>query len=210
MIPAGKLWLFCLAALLLALTPGPNWLYLVSRTLAQGRAAGMASLCGTTAGVAVHMVAAAFGLSALLLAIPTAFDVIRFAGATYLIWMAITTLRPAARQFVHDVVPVADRAALMRQGLLIGILNPKVALFYLALFPQFLDLARGSLLTQSLLLGSIQIAIVVVVDAAVVVLASVAAKRLARHPRWMSTQRFMLGSAFGVLAGWLLVDSRRT
>ncbi len=210
MIPAEKLWMFCLAALLLALTPGPNWLYLVSRTLAQGRCAGMTSLCGTTAGVALHMVAAAFGLSALLLAIPSAIDVIRFAGATYLIWLAIATLRPAGTQFLRDVVPVSDRAALLRQGLLSGILNPKVALFYLALFPQFLDMARGSLVTQSLLLGSIQIAIVVTVDATLVMLASVAADRLARHPRWMSTQRWMLGSAFGVLAGWLLVDSRRT
>ena len=209
MIPAERLWLFCLASLLLALTPGPNWLYLVSRTLAWGRAAGMASLCGTTAGGAVHMVAAAFGLSALLLAWPMAFDVIRFAGASYLVWLALATLSAAGTPGVQDVVPAANQAALFRHGFLTGILNPKVALFYLALFPQFLDPARGSLLAQSLSLGAIQIAIVVVVDAALVALAGLTAARLAQHPRWMSKQRWVLGSAFGVLAGWLLVDSRR-
>ena len=206
---AEKLWLFCLASLLLALTPGPNWLYLVSRTIAEGRRAGMVSLCGTSAGVAVHMVATAFGLSALLLAIPMALDVIRFAGATYLIWLAIATLRPVGSLLVRDVPPATNQAALFRQGLLTGILNPKVALFYLALFPQFLDLARGSLLAQSLLLGAVQILIVVLVDASQVLLAGVAAARLVRHPRWMSTQRWVLGAAFGVLAGWLLLDAHR-
>lgn len=209
MIPAEKLWLFCLASSLLALTPGPSWFYVASRTLAERRRAGMLSLCGTTAGVAVHMVAAALGLSALLLALPLAFDVIRFAGATYLIWLALATLRAAGPRFVPGALPVGNCGALFRQGLLNGILNPKVALFYLALFPQFLDLARGSLLAQSLLLGAIQIAIVVVVDAGLVLLAGVAAKRLARHPRWIDTQRWVPGAAFGVLAGRLLVDSRR-
>jgi threonine/homoserine/homoserine lactone efflux protein len=206
---AEKLWLFALAAALLALTPGPNWLYLTSRTLCQGRRAGFVSLVGTTAGVTAHMMAAAVGLTALLSALPLAFEVIRFCGAVYLLWLAISTLRGAAFSFEPRVLPAVSDATLMRQGLLSGILNPKVALFYLALFPQFLDPAAGSLLAQSLLLGALQIAIAILIDGSLVAVTGALAARLARHPRWLAGQRWVLGSAFGILACWLLVDARR-
>lgn len=205
---AEKLWLFTLASALLALTPGPNWLYLTSRTLCQGRRAGFVSLVGTTAGVTVHMVAAAVGLTALLSALPLAFEVIRFCGAVYLLWLAISTLRGGAFSFEPRALPPVGDAVLLRQGLLSGILNPKVALFYLALFPQFLDPAGGSLLAQSLFLGALQLLIAILIDAGLVALVGALAARLARHPHWLATQRWVLGSAFGVLAGWLLVDAR--
>lgn len=207
---AEKLWLFALASALLALTPGPNWLYLTSRTLCQGRRAGFVSLIGTTAGVTVHMVAAAVGLTALLSAVPLAFEVIRFCGAVYLLWLAIATLRGGAFSFEPRALPPVGDAVLFRQGLLSGILNPKVALFYLALFPQFLDPAGGSLLAQSLLLGALQIVIAILIDGGLVAVVGVLATRLARHPHWLATQRWLLGCAFGVLAGWLLVDARRS
>lgn len=207
---AHALWLFAFAALLLALTPGPNWLYLTSRTLCHGRRAGFVSLLGTTSGVSVHMVAAALGLTALLAAVPMAFDVVRFCGAAYLLWLAISTLRGESFSFEPRNLPDATARVLFRQGVLSGVLNPKVALFYLALFPQFLDPAGASVLLQSLVLGAVQIAIAILVDGALVLLVGVLAARIAHHPRWMSTQRWVLGSAFGVLAEWLPIDTRRT
>lgn len=200
---------FAFASLLLALTPGPNWLYLTSRTLCQGRRAGLVSLVGTISGVTVHMVAAAGGLTALLLAVPVAFDAIRIIGALYLLWLAISTLRGGGFTFAPRALdPVPDRV-LLRQGLMSGILNPKVALFYLALFPQFLDPAAGSLLAQSLTLGVIQIAIAIVIDGGLVLVTGLVAARLAAHPHWLAVQRWVLGGAFGVLAAWLAIDSRK-
>jgi threonine/homoserine/homoserine lactone efflux protein len=209
-VPApDKLWLFVLASALLALTPGPNWLYLTSRTLCQGRRAGLVSLAGTTSGVGLHMVAAAFGLTALLLAVPVAFEVIRFCGAVYLLWLALSTVRGAGLSFEPRPLPDAPDAVLYRDGIVSGVLNPKVALFYLALFPQFLDPAAGSVLAQSLLLGAIQIAVAILIDGGLVMVVGILAARLARHPRWLATQRWVLGGAFGLLAGWLLVDTKR-
>ena len=209
MLPAEKLWLFVLASTLLALTPGPNWLYLTSRTLCQGRRAGLVSLVGTTTGVATHMVAAAFGLTALLLAVPMAFEVMRFAGAVYLLWLAMSTLAGGGFSFAPRELPEERDDVLFRQGVLSGILNPKVALFYLALFPQFLDPAAGALLAQSLLLGCIQLGVAIMIDGGLVLAVGWVAARVARHPRWLATQRYLLGGAFGVLAAWLLVDPRR-
>ncbi|MBL8384511.1 MAG: LysE family translocator [Burkholderiales bacterium] len=210
MIGIDKLALLVAAALLLALTPGPNWLYLASRTLCQGRRAGWVSLAGTSAGVSVHMVAAALGLSALLAAVPLAFDALRLAGAAYLIWLALATLRAGGGAFAPHALAPAPDALLFRQGLLAGLLNPKVALFYLALFPQFIERDAASPLAQSLVVGAIQIAVVASVDALLVLCVAGLAGRLARHPRWLAAQRWVLGSAFGVLAAWLLADARPT
>lgn len=209
MISASTLGLFLVASALLALTPGPNWLYLTSRTLCQGRRAGLVSLAGTTSGVGVHMVAAAAGLTALLAAVPMAFEVVRFAGAVYLLWLAIATIAGGGFTFRPQTLPEAPDRVLFRQGILSGILNPKVALFYLALFPQFLDPHAGSLFLQSLLLGAIQLAVAIVIDGGLVLVVGLVAAQLARHPRWLAMQRWVLGGAFGVLAAWLLVGGRR-
>ena len=161
MIPLDSLVLFALASLLLALTPGPNLMYLISRTLCQGRAAGMVSLAGTTTGFLFYAVAAAFGLTAVFVAIPVLYDVVRVAGAAYLLWLAWDAVRPRGTGglFARRDLPPARPGVLFRTGVLTSILNPKVALFYLALFPQFVDPARGSVLAQSLLLAAVQIVI---------------------------------------------------
>ena len=149
----------------LVATPGPNVLYLVSRTLAQGRAAGLVSLAGTSSGFLCHVLAAAFGLSALLAAVPVAYDTIRFAGAIYLAWLAWSTWRSPERRCRRRRGRASCRTAkLYRDGLVTSILNPKVAMFQLALFPQFIDPARGSVLAQSLVLGATQIVMNVVGD----------------------------------------------
>ena len=202
--------LFALAVLLLALTPGPVWIYLISRTLTQGRRAGYFSLIGVMAGVFVHLFAAALGLSAVLLAVPAAFDAIKLAGAAYLLWLAWGTLRGGGFSFTpQPLEPVPDRV-LLRQGLAASVFNPKVAVFYLSLFPQFVDPASGTVLLQSLVLGLIHISVSTVVDGGLVTVAGALAGWLATRPRWLRMQRWLLGTAFGALAVWLALTPRHS
>ena len=192
--------LFCLACVALVATPGPSILYLVSRTLAQGRAAGFVSLAGTSSGFALHALAAAFGLSALLAAVPLAYEIVRWLGAAYLGWLAIATWR-TRDVATTDAAPVALPAAqLFRQGLLTAILNPKVALFQLAFFPQFVAPAHGSVLTQSLLLALTQFVIVVAGDSLFVLAAASVRRWFAGRAGWGRWSRRALAVVFGALA----------
>jgi threonine/homoserine/homoserine lactone efflux protein len=209
-----NLLLFAAASVLLVLTPGPNLLYLISRTLCQGRAAGIVSLAGTTTGFLVHVVAAALGLSAVFVAVPLAYDAVRWAGAAYLLWLAWDAVRPgrAAGEgglYAPATLPAVEPWRLFRTGLLTSILNPKVALFYLALFPQFVEPARGSVLVQSLVLGATQIAISVVGDLGFVLSAAAVARWLAARPVWVAAQRWVLGGVFAAIALRLALEPRR-
>jgi len=208
MIDSQTLLLVGLASAVLALTPGPNMLYLLSRTLFQGRRAGLVSWSGTSTGLTFHMIAAAFGLSAVLIAVPVAYDAIRLAGAAYLLWLAWSTIRGAGGNGVAAaaLVAVPDRV-LFRQGVTSSVLNPKVALFYLALFPQFIDPA-GAVLTQSAVLGLVNIAVTSAVDVGVVLLAAALAARITARPRWVTVSRTALGGVFGALAAWLALDRK--
>ena len=209
MIPFGTWLLFLFACIALVATPGPNVLYLVSRTLAQGRAAGFVSLAGTTTGFLFHVLAAALGLSALLAAVPLAYDAIRIAGAIYLAWLAWTTWRSP------DIVPVAGeatrapRAKLYRDGMITSILNPKVAMFQLALFPQFVDPAHGSVLAQSLVLGATQVAVHVVGDSMFVLAAAGVRRWFSQRPAWSVWSKRVLASVFAALAARLALDDHR-
>jgi threonine/homoserine/homoserine lactone efflux protein len=214
MVSHDNLLLFVVASVLLALTPGPNMLYLVSRTLAQGRAAGFISLMGTTTGLLVHVLAAALGLSAVLVALPVAYDALRWAGAAYLLWLAWDAVRRAANRtaggmFAARKLPDVVPAKLFRMGLLTSILNPKVALFYLALFPQFVDPVRGGVFAQSLVLGLVQIVIAVICDALFVFAAARVARWLGQRPVWAVAQRWLLASVFVGIAAKLALDDRR-
>ena len=205
-----KLALFALAALLLAATPGPVWLYLISRTLAQGRRAGYFSMFGVAAGLSLHVLLAAFGLTVVLMTIPFAFDAIKLAGAAYLLWLAWNTVRGCGMSFTPQPLAAAPDRVLLRQAFVAAAINPKVAVFYLSLFPQFVDPATGPVLAQSLLLGSIQVALAAIVDLTLVTVAGVLAAWFARRPLWLRTQRWFLGGAFGVLAVWLTLTPRQS
>ncbi|HEY2816446.1 MAG TPA: LysE family translocator [Casimicrobiaceae bacterium] len=209
MLPLDTWLLFCVACVALVATPGPNVLYLVSRTLAQGRAAGFVSLAGTSTGLGAHALAAAFGLSALLAAIPVAYDVVRFAGAIYLGWLAWTTWRSAEAKTTLAVGTRPIRATrLFRQGLLTALLNPKVALFELALFPQFVSPAHGNVLTQSLLLAATQLLIAIAGDS-LFVLASARVRRFfARRPTWGRWSKRTLAGVFAALAARLAFEPK--
>ena len=211
MIPLDSLALFAFASLLLSLTPGPNLMYLISRTLCQGRAAGLISLAGTTSGFLFYAVTAAFGLTAVFVAIPVLYDLVRWAGAAYLLWMAWDAVRPhgSGGLFARRDLPPVRPAVLFRNGVVTSILNPKVALFYLALFPQFVDPARGSVLAQSLLLAGVQIVINAVGDMLFVLAAAQAARWLAQRPGWLAVQRWILGGVFAGIALKLAIDARK-
>ena len=202
-LPVERLGLFAVAVLLLVLTPGPVWIYLISRTLAQGRRAGYFSLLGVLAGVVLHVLLAALGLSVLLLAVPFAFDAIKLAGAAYLLWLAFSTLRGGGMNFEAQALPAVSDRVLLRQGLIASTLNPKVAVFYLSLFPQFIEPGAGNVFAQSLVLGIVHIAISALFDALLVTIAGALAAWFAARPLWLRLQRWVLGGAFGVLAVWL-------
>lgn len=205
-----KLALFAVAVMLLALTPGPVWVYLISRTLTQGRRAGYFSLIGVMAGVVVHLVAAAVGLSALLVAVPAAFHAIKLAGAAYLLWLAWSTLRGSGFSFTPQPLPPVPDRVLFRQSMTASVVNPKVAVFYLSLFPQFVDPASGSVLLQSLALGLVHVSVSTLIDGSLVTVAGALSGWLAARPAWLRVQRWVLGSAFGVLAVWLALTPRQT
>jgi threonine/homoserine/homoserine lactone efflux protein len=202
--------LFVVACVLLVLTPGPNLLYLISRTLCQGRAAGLVSLAGTTTGFTVHVLAASLGLSAVLVAVPVLFDVLRFAGAAYLLWLAWDSVRSqGGGLFSPRALAAEPPAKLFRTGMLTSILNPKVALFYLALFPQFIVPDRGSVLLQALFLGATQIVIALAGDMLFVLAAARVSRWLAARPAWTVAQRWVQGSVFAAIALRLAFAERR-
>jgi threonine/homoserine/homoserine lactone efflux protein len=207
MIPLDTWPLFVLACVALAATPGPNQLYLVSRTLALGRGAGLVSLAGTASGLAFHIAAAALGLSAVLAAVPAAYDTLRLAGAGYLLFLAWQAWRAADASAVGVPLPAA-RGTLFRDGALIGILNPKVALFQLAFFPQFVDPAHGSVLLQGTMLGVTQLAVVVAYDAMLIVAVGRLRSFVGARPAWARAMRRLLACVFAGLAARLLLDER--
>lgn len=201
MLSLSDVALFALTSLVLVLTPGPNMVYCVSRALSQGRAAGLLSLAGVLLGFVAHLLAATLGLTALLAAIPFAFDAIRFAGAGYLAWLAWEALRPGGRSpFVAVVLPAHSPARLFRMGLLTNLLNPKVAIFYLSFFPQFLHPERGHVASQALQLGAVQMLVSGTVNTLLVLGAARIASFLAHSRGWLAAQRYIMGTVLGALA----------
>ena len=192
---------FTLATLLLALTPGPNMIYCVSRTLVQGRRAGMVSLGGVLLAFLVHLIAAALGLTALLIAVPFAFDAIRLAGAAYLMWLAWQAVKPGGdAPFAPRDLPADPPARLFRMGFLTNLLNPKVAMFYLSFFPQFIHPERGSVLLQSATLGMLQMASSAVVNGTLIFGAAGITAVLSQSRGWLRAQRYVMGSVLAALA----------
>ena len=210
-MPAPTLWLaFALIVLGMVLTPGPNMIYLVSRSISQGRAAGLISLAGVGVGFFVYMVCAAFGITALLLAVPYAYDALRLAGALYLLHLAWQSVRPGARSpFQIRKLALDSPPRLFAMGLTTSLLNPKVAVLYLSLLPQFIDTARGSVLAQSLTLGVTQILISLTVNATIAMLAGTIALFLSGRPAWMVAQRWLMGTVLAGLAVRIALDARR-
>jgi threonine/homoserine/homoserine lactone efflux protein len=204
------LFAFALLCIGMSLTPGPNMMYLVSRSICQGRRAGLVSLGGVGLGFLFYMLAAAFGITALLFAVPLAYDGLRLAGAAYLLYLAWTALKPGGRSpFQVRDLPVDSDRRLFAMGLVTNLLNPKAALLYLSLLPQFIDPARGNVLTQSLALGCLQIIISLSLNALIASAAGTIATFLGSRPAWMVVQRWVMGTALAGLGLRMAFESRR-
>src|SRR6202047_3040294 len=186
---------FALISFGMVLTPGPNMIYLISRSITQGPAAGIVSLGGVALGFVFYMLCAAFGITALLLAVPYAYDALRLSGAAYLLWLAWQALKPGGRSpFQVKTLKVDGPRKLFAMGFVTNLLNPKIAMLYPALLPQFIDPAQVSVLTQSLALGSIQIVISVSVNAMIALAAGSIALFLGTRPTWLLVQRWLMGT----------------
>jgi threonine/homoserine/homoserine lactone efflux protein len=201
---------FALVSLGIVLTPGPNMIYLISRSLTQGPAAGIVSLGGVALGFVFYMLCAAFGITALLFAVPYAYDALRFAGAAYLLWMAWQALKPGGRSpFQLKKLQVDGPHKLFAMGFVTNLLNPKIAMLYLALLPQFIDPTVGSVLTQSLVLGTIQTVISVGINAVIALSAGSIGMFLGTRPTWLLVQRWLMGTVLTGLAVRLALETRK-
>lgn len=201
---------FSLLALGMVLTPGPNMVYLVSRSISQGRGAAFLSLIGVGAGFIFYMFSAALGITSLLMAVPYAYDALRTAGAAYLLYLAWQVLRPGGRSPFHvrDLPPDGPRKLLL-MGLLTSILNPKVAVMYLSLLPQFIHPERGSVLIQAVALGFNQVAISLSVNSILILIAGSLSTFLLTRPKWLLIQRWLMGTVLAAFAVRMATEAQR-
>jgi threonine/homoserine/homoserine lactone efflux protein len=186
-------------ALGMVLTPGPNMIYLVSRSATQGRRAGLVSLLGVAVGFFVYLVLAAAGMAAVLTLIPALYLAIKLAGAAYLLWLAWNAIRPGGESaFAPKALSPDPPRKLFFMGLVTNLLNPKIAILYVSLLPQFVEPRFGHVAEQSLILGLAQIMVSLTVNAAIVLSAGTISTFLARRPTWLRVHRYFMGT---ILAG---------
>jgi threonine/homoserine/homoserine lactone efflux protein len=204
MIDRAHFLIFLSAAVILAVSPGPGMIYVLARSLRGGRAIGLASCFGAAAGGLVHVVAAGLGLSVILARSASAFLVVKYLGAAYLLYLGIRTL--TARDSTLSTATVKQgTGSPFWQGMLIEVLNPKTALFFLALIPQFIN-HTASLVPQFLALGAISVTLNTMADITVVLAAGRLARRLNSSILWQRRQRLVSGGALVGLGGYVAVS----
>ncbi len=194
----------------MACTPGPNMMYLLSRSVSQGRRAGLVSLAGVGVGFLIWMLAAVLGLTTLLLAVPFAYDAIRIAGAVYLLYLAWQIIRPGGLSPLKPaaLAPHGPRR-LFAMGVATNLLNPKAAVLYLSLLPQFIRPELGRPLLQGLILGLTQISVSLTVNGLIILLAGSLSAGLSARPRWQIAQRWLTGTVLGALAVRMAIEGRK-
>jgi len=197
---ASTLALFALAALALIAIPGPNMIYIATRSISEGRSAGFSSALGLLTGTGINVLAAAVGLSALIASSDVAYDVIRYAGAAYLVFLGVKALRSHGAGAAEQPAP---RGSAYRQAIVVQLLNPKVALFFLAFLPQFVDPEAGPVWTQILVLGAVLGALGFALDCGYALAASSAARRLEgfRHGNRITGAVYIALGAAAALTG---------
>jgi threonine/homoserine/homoserine lactone efflux protein len=196
MFDPSQLSLFLGASLALLLVPGPAVLYIVARSVNQGRMAGLASVMGVETANATHVVIAALGLSALLMTSALAFDVVKYLGAAYLIYLGVRKLLSRDEDQPEETGPKESLRRIYSQGVIVNMLNPKVALFFFAFLPQFVDPSRGAVTSQILALGLMFVAMGCVTDSAYALLSSSIAGRLKGNRSFLRGQRYFAGLVY--------------
>ena len=210
MFDLSNLPIFLLAALILLLTPGPAVLYIVARSLDQGRLAGFVSVLSIEVGNFVHVLAATLGLSAILVSSALAFSIVKYLGAAYLIYLGVRRL--LARETAHQPTDFQRQSLrrIFRQGVLVAILNPKTALFFFAFLPQFVDSSKSSFTLQLLTLGCLFVLMAIVTDSLYALLAGTVGQWLKGTRSFMRVERYLVGTVYiglGVMAA--LADIKR-
>ncbi|WP_104656026.1 LysE family translocator [Ralstonia insidiosa] len=207
---AGSIYGFLAVGGMLAVTPGPNMVYVMSRSIAQGRTAGLISLAGVMLGYLFYMFGAAFGITAFFLSVPYAGSVLGAVGAAYLFYLAWQAVRPSGRSplEVRDL-PREQPRRLLVMGATTSLLNPKLAMIFLSLLPQFIDYQHGSVLKQSLALGGSLIVAFPTVNGLVAICSGSMATLLSRRPGLLLAQRWAMGAVLGVLGAHMCVDALR-
>ncbi len=201
-MPESSLALFLIATLVLALAPGPDLLYITTRGLDQGAVAGLISALGVHTGVLIHTIIAAFGLSALIASSAVAFALIKYAGAAYLCFLGLTSLlswREATASGGQQPISQTALRKVFYQGVITDVLNPKVILFFLAFFPQFVDPTSASAPVDIFLLGLVFVAVAFPIDAVVGLFAGSISKQLQHNRQRRRWGKWMIGSAFIIL-----------
>lgn len=196
MIDGSSLAIFILASLALLLAPGPAVLYVVARSIDQGRMAGIVSVLGISLGGFVHVFAAAVGLSALLVSSALAFTVVKYLGAAYLVYLGITTLMTPTRKVDNTDIVSMSHARIFRQGMIVNILNPKTALFFFTFIPQFVDPARGSVALQIVFLGTLFLVMAIVTDSCYALVAGTLGQWLKANQTFLKVQKYLSGSIY--------------
>lgn len=195
MLEWSKLSLFVSVAAILVFMPGPNTLYIIARSIQQGRLAGFVSSLGVQVGTMVHIAAAALGLSALLVSSALAFNVVKYAGAAYLIYLGIKTL--LTRERIEPTrIRNAKLSRIFYQGMFVNVLNPKTALFFFAFLPQFINVNRGRVMLQVVLLGSILILLGTLSDSIYALASGSIGNWLRGNLKFLRAQRYFAGSVY--------------
>ena len=192
----SNLLLFIAAALALLITPGPAVLYIVARSIEQGRTAGIVSVLGISAGSLFHIAAAAFGVSALLASSALMFNFVKYLGAAYLIYLGVRKFLSRDEIAQSETFAHKKPSRIFYQGMIVNLLNPKAALFFCAFLPQFVDISKGAVRMQILVLGIIFLALGIICDGLWAVAAGAAGNWLKRNAGFLRAQRYFAGSVF--------------
>ncbi|TRX35348.1 LysE family translocator [Flavobacterium sp. ZT3R18] len=202
MIPLNELIVFILAAFLLVITPGPNMIYLISRSITQGKKAGVISLLGIVFGFFFHIILVSFGMTALLFAVPFAYNILKISGVLYLLYLAFQAIKPNGKNIfeANNNMAIDKPRKLFSIGFLTSVLNPKIAVFYLSFFPQFIKPEYGSIMTQSLQLGISQVMVSFTVNFIIVLTASRISLFFAKKPTWLKVQKWFMAGVLTSMA----------
>jgi threonine/homoserine/homoserine lactone efflux protein len=208
MLDTSRLTLFLITAFVILVTPGPAVLYIIARSVDQGRLAGIVSTLGVGFGTMFHVAAAALGISALLATSAVAFSVLKYLGAAYLIYLGIRKLMERDPDAGRRVRAPESLGRIFWQGVVVNVLNPKTALFFLAFLPQFIDVPRGHATLQMILLGLLFVVMGIFSDGVWALFAGSAGSWLKNHLGFLRAQRYFSGSVFIALGVIMAVSGQ--
>ena len=205
----NSLYAFLVVGGLLSITPGPNMIYVISRSITQGRRAGLTSLGGVVVGYLFYMFGAAFGITAFFKTQPHAAQILSACGAVYMGWLGWNAIRPGGRSplEIREQLPQEPEVKLFAMGATTSLLNPKLALIFLTLLPQFIDESKGQVLQQSLFYGGLLIAMFAGVNAGMAIFSGSMATFLARKPTWLLAQRLLMGITLLALSAEMAIQA---